>query len=103
MDGLELEKIKYHQRLLIHIATNVYSDKTLFFQNVIVFDLSEEQVKIILQAIMQGELNSLIQYIDNESIKYSVENILNDCINQDICIENCKKMQLTYKKRYLNK
>lgn len=92
----ELEKIKYHQNLLIHIATNKDPEKTVFFQNVIVFDLSENQAKNIIKVIMQGNLNDLIEYVKKESINYPVESILEDCINQDICVENSKQMKLKF-------
>lgn len=92
----DLDKVKYHQKLLLHIAINNDSSKTLFFQNVITFDLSEEQVKYILKFIMKHRLEGLIDYLKNEKIDYPIINILDDCIKQDLCVENCQEMKLIY-------
>ena len=49
----EIEKIKYHQKMLLIIATSDDSEKMLFFQNIIAFDLSEQEVKSILAFVQE--------------------------------------------------
>ncbi|MGG3943712.1 hypothetical protein ABEV54_20010 [Peribacillus psychrosaccharolyticus] len=66
------EKIKYHQKMLLHIATHEDPDEVLFFQQIISYDLDEKQVDTIIKllCILAEEPNE--KMID-EDIKYFKE------------------------------
>lgn len=88
----EIEKIKYHQKLILIIATSDDSEKMLFFQNIIAFDLSEQEVKSILEFVQEKNTNGLKKFIKDNQLSYDFETILSDLINQEILVNKARKM-----------
>ncbi|MGM0217634.1 hypothetical protein [Enterococcus sp. AZ126] len=90
----ELLKIKYHQKLLLMITLEENKEETLFFQGVIDFDLSEIQVKNIIEIVQDGEIDDLKNYLLKENINFDIHALLKSMINQSILIDNSKKLLL---------
>lgn len=88
----EIEKIKYHQKMLLIIATSDDSEKTLFFQNIIAFDVSEQEVKSILEFVQEQDANGLKNFINDNQLSYDFETILSDLISQDMLVDKAKAM-----------
>ena len=88
----EIEKIKYHQKMLLIIATSDNSEKTLFFQNIIAFDVSEQEVKSILEFVQEQDANGLKNFINDNQLSYDFETILSDLISQDMLVDKAKAM-----------
>lgn len=93
----EIEKIKYHQKILLIIATADDREKTLFFQNIVAFGLSEKQVQMILMCVKTQNAVDLKLFICTEKLEYDFESILTDLIQQGILVRQAKLM-LKYKK-----
>lgn len=66
------EKIKYHQKILLHIAIHEDPEEVIFFQQIISYDLDEKQVNSIIKllSILAEEPNE--KMID-EDIKFFKE------------------------------
>lgn len=88
----EIEKIKYHQKMLLIIATSDDSEKMLFFQNIIAFDLSEQEVKSILAFVQEKNTNGLKEFIKDNRLNYDFETILSDLNNQEILVNKAGEM-----------
>lgn len=88
----EIEKIKYHQKMLLIIATSDDSEKTLFFQNIIAFDVSEQEVKSILEFVQEKDTNGLKKFINDNQLSYDFETILSDLISQEILVNKAGEM-----------
>ncbi|MGO3360423.1 MAG: DUF1878 family protein [Leuconostoc mesenteroides] len=88
----ELERIKYHQKMLLIVATSDDSEKTLFFQNIIAFDVSEQEVKAILKFVQEKDANGLKSFIEDNQLSYDFETILSDLITQKMLVNQAKEM-----------
>lgn len=88
----EIEKIKYHQKMLLIIATSDDSEKTLFFQNIIAFDVSEQEVKSILEFVQEKDTDGLKKFINDNQLSYDFETILSDLITQEILVNKAEGM-----------
>ncbi|GEM_PF-5086554 len=58
-----LEKRRYHQKILLDIACHENPDELFFFQQIIMYDLDEKQVKLLL---------AVLQYLEHDKI-FSIE------------------------------
>lgn len=88
----QVERIKYHQKILLIIATSDNSEKTLFFQNIIAFDVSEQEVKSILEFVQEKNSNGLKKFINDNQLNYDFEIILSDLISQKILVNKAGRM-----------
>lgn len=88
----EIAKIKYHQKILLIIATSDDSEKTHFFQNIIAFDVSEQEVKSILGFVQEKDSTGLKKFINDNQLSYDFETILSDLISQDMLVNKSKEM-----------
>lgn len=88
----EIKKIKYHQKILLIIATADDREKTLFFQNIIAFDISEQEVKSILEFVQKKDANGLKTFIKDNQLTYDFETILSDLISQDMLVDKAREM-----------
>lgn len=78
--------------MLLIIATSDDSEKTLFFQNIIAFDISEQEVKSILVFVQEKDSNGLKNFINDNQLSYDFETILSDLISQDMLVNKSKEM-----------
>lgn len=78
--------------MLLIIATSDDSEKTLFFQNIIAFDVSEQEVKSILEFVQEQDANGLKNFINDNQLSYDFETILSDLISQDMLVDKAKAM-----------
>lgn len=80
----EINKIKYHQKLMLIVATSTENEPTNFFENVIANDVSEEQVKDLINLVKNGDLKTLESYIQESGVRYAPEYFLRDLIEQEM-------------------
>lgn len=92
MNDFELEKIKYHHQLLLIIATSLNKEETRFFQNIVSFNLSEEDSKALLTLVQLEDVETLTQFMDTLDSGYEIEYLLRDLIAQDLLTAVAKKM-----------
>ncbi|MCW0952823.1 hypothetical protein OIT44_01910 [Weissella ceti] len=92
MNEVEQAKNKYHHQLLLIIATSVNKEETRFFQNVVAFDLDEEDSKNILRLVQSEDINGLISFMDKLKSGYEIEYLLKDLIAQELLDESAQKL-----------
>lgn len=92
MDELTQAKNRYHHQLLLIIATSENKEETHFFQNAVMFDLSEDDVRHILTLVQEEQAQGLIKFMDQLDNGYDVETLLNDLIAQELLDESAHKL-----------
>jgi hypothetical protein len=97
----EIKKIKYHQKLLLNIASHENPEEVYFFQQIISYDLDEEQVNSLLNLFSSIENileqkntfdSSQIDYFKSLGIHIDINLITNENIIEYLeeCIQVLK-------------
>lgn len=80
---------------MLIVTTSTENEPTNFFENVIANDVSEEQVKDLINLVKNGDLKTLESYIQESGVRYEPEYLLRDLIEQEMLTD--KATTLLYK------